>query len=227
MKTSSLQSPPSATPDAANDALSGLIVQAGKNQKIKILNTDVVEVDGMWIATAFFEIEEMDDENENDENLREENKERLGVDPQNRDDLVLWHALSWQEQREASPAQDIPAVEGGEPNPEDYELQVVEDTTSGSGDGDRIAEETIKASDDLQKEFAKAEEAETTLPIDASVAALQPAYYDHAPTFEERREEAERIKEEEELAELERLRREAVPLQVEEAAPTEPAPSDS
>jgi len=230
MLTSSVQSTPCATADAANDMLKGLLQSAGKNQEIKVISTDVHEVDGMWIAIAFFEITQLEEDAEDDDEdplekakKAEEEHFEMNDDP----GVALWHGLTREQVPEASPAQDIPEAKEIDTTPADLPFVSNDDSYSDHSSekesrrsGDELMASEIVVPENLQSEFQKAEEA-TPIVVTADATPSDAGYRDDL-TFEERREEAERKAEEEELAELERLRAEATPLPIE--APADPAP---
>ncbi len=67
MPATAFKSPPSATADQASAFIDALIAEAGKGGDVTIIGMNVVEIDGLWVATAIIEIAEPEQEAEEDE----------------------------------------------------------------------------------------------------------------------------------------------------------------
>jgi hypothetical protein len=225
MQTSSVQSAPCVSPEAANEMLSGLLLQAGHNQTIEVLSTDVQAIDGMWVATAFFKISPNDPDDIGEDTLEVGERERDLTETDSAGFLYLSSARAEQEEeREFSPAQAIPEAEMPDANLADFQTDFDpliypdpnqapvggndENFTVGAGEE---LDRTINVAEDLQKEFEAAEFAEN---VDSVAYLPDGASYDPEATFEERREAEEEALELLEEEELERLRRLAVPLSI-------------
>lgn len=67
MATTAFQSPPCASEDIASTYVDGLIAQAGRGgAEVKVLGIQVIEIDGMWVATASIEVVPPEDGAEED-----------------------------------------------------------------------------------------------------------------------------------------------------------------
>jgi len=67
MVSTALQSTPAATSELAIAAVNGMIGQAGQGKIVKVLNIDVREVNGEYIAVAMIQIDEPENEQNKDE----------------------------------------------------------------------------------------------------------------------------------------------------------------
>lgn len=229
MQTSSVQSAPCATPEAANDALGGLLLQAGQNQTVKVISTDVHEVDGLWVATAFFQIETLDQDETQEENPQlSENEKEDSLEMNDDNDVALWHGLTKQQEPELPPSTGLP-VEDPEIGPADPGPFIIstdhhEPAPQSFDDVAALSPTMQEQAEELQQQFAQAEEPQT----DPALILLPPSVETEL-TYEQRRELEEKMQEHLEEERLAILRREAVPRPVEALveAPAEPAPSDS
>lgn len=78
MQTTAIQSAPAPNEQAAIAAVNGLIGDVGRGRRVKIVNLDVREVDGLWVAIAFLEI--LDDEpQDKPEDEREKEHHQTGA----------------------------------------------------------------------------------------------------------------------------------------------------
>lgn len=229
MRSSSLQSPPCNSAEAANDALSGLLTDAGRNQNITIVSTDVQEISpGMFVAIATFNIEDLEEEEtDDDDRPTEPDDEKLGVEIDDDSPMAILHGHALNRPQEASPAQDIPKGDDIEVHSDEYLPDTIFPSFANDGNSAekdnhfRLTEEgDIEPPDDLKEQFAMAEEVSNTIDNPPEIVKETDALQQAGLTFEQLREEQEREEQRREEEELERLRREAVPLPLDQPVPS-------
>ena len=73
-----IKSNPSASSELAIAAVNGLIGQEGNGKKVKVMNIDVREENGEYIAVAVIEVEELEAEQKKQEQPKPEEETRIG-----------------------------------------------------------------------------------------------------------------------------------------------------
>ncbi len=105
MQTTSFKSAPSANAELATANLNAILGQAGGNGNVKVINTGVQEVDGIWIATAFVEIEEPEVKQEDEEKMSVQ--DRPEADQEKPEDGIV-HIYYLQDHKPSVTDQSIP-----------------------------------------------------------------------------------------------------------------------